>query len=324
LPFHPCNPKDKVNRYIGVEIEVANSDADSGTTVSRVLNKWKSAAVHDGSLPESGYEINTAPAKGEVFEEEINAICAALKEANAHVDSSCGLHVHVDCRDLQYYDLRKVILVYSKVEDSLFRMLAKSRLDNHYCERLSKKFKDILVQKDKDWRRNLLKTTYGNEARAGRRNKYNEARYSALNIHSWFFRKTLEFRHHQGTVDAKKIINWAKICQSIINFAVSHIEKEIEEHFRLVEPDNRLPAILSEDLREYYHSRVNSFKRNAKKEKAIILESEQPELVIQEGDIIFNYGLPQTYTTGTNTIIAPINATNLTHSNNNNETEGEN
>jgi hypothetical protein len=278
LNFHPYNPKDKISRYIGVEIEVSESNPDDGEHIFETLTKWGCAAVHDGSLPETGYEINTAPAKGEVFEKEINAVCAALKVANAKVNSSCGLHVHIDCRDLNFYDLKKTILVYSKVEESLFRMLAKSRTTNHYCQKINKKFDKILIEKDKNWRKNLLEQTYGSNSlgiREARRDKYNEARYYALNIHSWFYRKTLEFRQHQGTVDPKKIINWAKICQSIVNFAVKHSEREIEKHFQNVPIELRLPTILTEDLKDYYFSRVNLFHRPKKIE-------DTPELVMAD------------------------------------------
>ena len=256
---------DKKRRFLAVEIEVASSETNQAYHVNKALDSWQAIAVPDGSLPESGYEINTAPAKGEAFERQIREICGALKKARAEVDTHCGLHVHIDCRDLRYYDLRKVIYTYSKVEESLFSMIAPSRTSNHYCRKLRSKIIDPLSRhyqhdSNKGWRNDLLSVYYDrqNIERGGfRQGKYNDARYYALNLHSWFYRGTIEFRHHHGTVNADKIINWAKICESVINYAMNHSEKDL-----LNDPEfNGLPmhTILSRDLYNYYVERKEHF-----------------------------------------------------------------
>jgi hypothetical protein len=268
-------------RFLAAEIEIAKSDPDKAHLINQALYNWDAIAVRDGSLPIKGYEINTAPAKAEKFENQIGEICAALSEANAEVTRSCGLHIHVDARDLKILDIKRVMQTYLPCEKDLFSMLAHSRKTNSYCEpmtsvhvneRFALNVHRVLRLKEKarPWRKELVDIMYpyprdylGNIiTRYGRpyRDKYNSNRYYALNVHSWFYRKTLEFRHHQGTANAFKIVAWAKICESIVNFGVNHTEEEIENHFNNnLEP---LASILPSNLKEYFLERRKYFKNN--------------------------------------------------------------
>jgi len=45
------------------------------------------------------------------------------------------------------------------------------------------------------------------------------ARYSALNLHSWFYRGSVEFRHHHGCLDATVLVPWAMLCVSMVQRA---------------------------------------------------------------------------------------------------------
>jgi hypothetical protein len=44
-------------------------------------------------------------------------------------------------------------------------------------------------------------------------------RYRGLNLHSWFYQGTLEFRHHEGSTDWEEIVNWAMFCGFIVDLA---------------------------------------------------------------------------------------------------------
>jgi len=59
--------------------------------------------------------------------------------------------------------------------------------------------------------------------------KYGETRYRALNLHSYFLRKSIEFRHHEGSTDAKTIINWAMVCGHVVEAANRLSEAQIRE-----------------------------------------------------------------------------------------------
>lgn len=249
------------NRFMAVEIEVAESDPHKSSKIQKVLGDWDAIVVADGSLGSSGYEINTAPAKGNSFTKQINEICDVLDSANATVDRKCGLHVHIDCRDMRYYDLRKLLYVYCKVEQDLFSMISPRRTNNSYCEKLNGKFykplsREMEHNSPKEWKRSLLQTYYGANIKRGefRKQKYNQNRYYALNVHSWFYRGTIEFRHHHGTVEATAILNWANICHTIVQYAMNNSETDIEKNVDKTAP---LLSVLHDQpkLAEYFKDR---------------------------------------------------------------------
>jgi len=272
LPYFHDSKRHK-GRFISTEIEIAGSDPKKANFVNEAIEKWAAIAVEDGSLPVEGYEINTAPAKDEMFDKEITEICDALKKANAIVTKRCGLHVHLDARDMTYYDLRKILQVYWAVEDDMFSMLPASRRDNRYCLRVKRDqgWSDVIHKKlsNKMWREAMTEKMYSfkhdpmnkRPQNGFRKRKYEQARYYALNLHSWFYRKTIEFRHHHGTADKTKIINWARICESVVDFAMKHSEREIRLHFaNNVTP---LASILNPVLKDYFLERQQYFRINA-------------------------------------------------------------
>jgi hypothetical protein len=59
--------------------------------------------------------------------------------------------------------------------------------------------------------------------------KYGQARYNALNLHSFFYRQTVEFRHHQGTTNAVKATSWGMLCASILDAAQRLSMREIND-----------------------------------------------------------------------------------------------
>ncbi len=235
IVFHESMKLHKVNpskRFIAAEIEVATV-GENGIVVSDVVRGWRGAVVHDGSVQgEVPFEINTAPAAGDKFTQQIDEICAALKTAGGEVNKTCGLHTHVDARDFNFYDIRKFAFLYEKIEEGLFSIIAPSRKTNRYCQPCGKKYvKDLesnIIPKANE--KTLIKNVYGHDERIAtlRGNKYTEARYAAMNLHSWVFRGTIENRMHQGTVNAKKIKMWAMLNAGILDYAYDNTEKLIK------------------------------------------------------------------------------------------------
>lgn len=215
-------------RFLACELEF--DDADDGFHIDRAVAKWGGGIVDDGSLPSSGFEITTAPANGDRFVAQIRDICDALESDNATINSDCGFHVHVDARDFKYWDLRRLVILYAKIEGALFGMVPRGRRHNSYCQRCGPQYLADLTETNRI-KAKMIENVYGFSAnrtfRATRVDKYHPARYKALNIHSWFFRGTIECRLAAGTTNATKIINWATLWASILDYANEHVEAEI-------------------------------------------------------------------------------------------------
>src|ERR1041385_3921165 len=61
---------NKTSRYISAEIEVARLGGHKAL-IEKVVKKWDGNIVYDGTLPEGGFEINTAPAGGDLYVRQV-------------------------------------------------------------------------------------------------------------------------------------------------------------------------------------------------------------------------------------------------------------
>lgn len=259
---------NRSRRFVSAEIEVARVNRDNG--VSTAVKDWGGAIVDDGSLGSYGFEINTAPAGGDLYIKQVTEICDALRESGGTVDGRCGTHVHVDARDLKYLEMRRLLQLYASFEDVFFGMVPESRRDSQYCQPCGDDYMGALKSpvytaaeprhRYKALRKSLVTDLYGDEesyvdpyaatpqrrrrrpgerpvltltdralrSRAERkRDKYHDARYRALNVHSWYYRGTVECRILNGTVDAETIVCWGMLWARMVDAAVALTDAEV-------------------------------------------------------------------------------------------------
>lgn len=190
-----------IGEWIGVEIEcfLPYSDFDTSDEAENTLDrKIKAAKLSrvtikgDGSLDsEDGYGIEVCflfnSSRGY---DDLKKLCDILNDLGAFVNDTCGLHVHLDCRDLiTNYDLtrknvRKRAKRFLKALPILRMMQPKSRLTNTFCK------PGISTRND---------------------------RYYAINITAFQRHKTIEIRLHSGSTNFVKISNWIKLLKFIKN-----------------------------------------------------------------------------------------------------------
>jgi Putative amidoligase enzyme len=255
-----------LNRLLSVEIECDKIKLDAnGTPLRNVLAKWSDSVVSDGSLGGTmAHEICTSPSSGDLFLSHMQEICDEYKLLHAGCTAACGLHVHVDARDLKFYELRKVILLYARTEQALFELCAPCRLNARYSQVCGANYANMSPYPS-EFKRQLLTKFYGGQdaplwssqpskERAksltkSKSQKYIPIRYRALNLHSWFMRQSIEFRHHEGTVNYETIVNWALICGNLIEAA----NKLSEHSIRNLHKNSRqaLLEVLPGNLQDY-------------------------------------------------------------------------
>jgi len=257
----PTNAKgykeNSSKRPISIELELCSVENDD--KLIAWARKTGAGLVEDGSLPDSGVEINTNPASGDYFLQDARSLATALQACGAHVNDTCGLHVHVDASDFSQYDIRRLILLWSAVERSMFDLAGKDRIENDYCRPCSGYYAHIMCGHNlSEWRKRLAIALYkeaNRETRYAKREKYIKSRYYALNLHSYFFRKTFEFRLHEGRMDAHILENWPLLCGRLVDVSMRTPERDL---LSLVKSDRSsedvlasvLPAQLSAWMRE--------------------------------------------------------------------------
>lgn len=256
-------------RFVAAEIEVDGLESNSAA-VDRVVSKWSASVVEDGSLGSGGFEINTAPASGDKFLEQIHQFGKALKDGTPKITNSCGLHVHIDARDFTFNDIRHLIRIYAHVEDALFAMQPERRRSSSYAKRCGKAYEGALdgghgSTEESRLDYHLYGTTDEDSLRYDKGDKYGRARYSALNLHSWFYRRTVECRLHSGSANPRKIASWGVLWALILDAAkVGYvIDKAKSAYEVLLDIASRSPLALS-----YVKDRTAEFNGTTQSEAA--------------------------------------------------------
>ena len=297
--FHPDSPTPnpilkmsdrrhiKSNRYISAEIEVAGLHSpQKKDLLMGVVKKWGGRIVHDGSLPRGGFEINTSPAAGDFFYRQLTDIGDALSEAGAYVNNQCGTHIHADARDYRYTDLTRLILYFEKLEPALLWTQPYERgMNNQYCRAVGKQLANAvrsgslpaMYKKEKGkatpYKTAMITGIYNNRAiaRPPRTNHYGhefgDVHYHSMNLHSWFFRGTVECRIHSGTIVARKVIDWAITWQAIMDRALTITPKEIAA---IDDPVAELLRVSpTPHSKTYIQARINTYKHEYDRNRTI-------------------------------------------------------
>ncbi|MFA5167602.1 MAG: amidoligase family protein [Candidatus Omnitrophota bacterium] len=204
-------------RKYGIEIE-AMMEEDADHLPSERLGSWQQ--VTDGSLGDNGREYVSPILQGDEGFQEIKKFTGGLLGWGYFVNRSCGLHVHIDGRDLGCAEIKKLLKITRYFEPVLYAMLPESRHEGSYSVPLERfpKSRFRIGAKDEEALKRLWYGPKGSR-KVDLKSKYHHSRYYGLNIHSWFYRRSLEFRYHSGTLSSLKITNFIVICQAMVDKA---------------------------------------------------------------------------------------------------------
>jgi Putative amidoligase enzyme len=167
-----------------------------------VYSGWK--IVPDGSVAR-GAELVSPILSGRTGCESTILACKALKDGGASTDQSTGLHVHHTVADLDTDEFKKVYAFWFNAQDAIEELVSPSRRLSHWCKKVS--------QSDLGAIENMEDLHYTGRNVLARRD-----RYLNLNVQAYLNYQTMEIRWHQGTRDARKIIGWTSLFQSIITY----------------------------------------------------------------------------------------------------------
>jgi len=154
---------------------------------------------------------------------KLQEVIRALKNAGAKVNSSCGLHVHIDAINHNRQSLKNLIgIMYSK-EDILFKAL---KVNEERASRWCQKVREPMLKKARrlsgDETRDLTRLeSIWYEGSSGSYEHYNWTRYYALNLHSVFYRGTVEFRCFNATLHAGRAKSYINLCLAISSQAIA-------------------------------------------------------------------------------------------------------
>ncbi|WP_185226118.1 amidoligase family protein [Chryseobacterium indologenes] len=193
---------------------------------------WK--FVSDGSIRgNNAKEIVSPVLQGPDGLKDFRKACKALRLSNAQVNTTCGVHVHLDANDYSIENFKTLLKNQYLVEIQIDRIMPRSRKANNntYCQGFRSNNQNTFFQKIDACRTvnelaNLFRT-----------------RYFKLNLQSFQRHGTVEFRQHGASTNFLKIKNWILICARLVEFSKQNI---------LLTDINQ---ILDENLQEYFEDR---------------------------------------------------------------------
>lgn len=235
--------------------------------------------THDGSVQPSGLEMVTAPMFGDQFISAMTELAVKCDHYKVTVNKTCGTHVHVAALDYDYFDVRRLMSVYAAIESDIFALLPPSRQDNRFCRKLARNLReqvqswwDIPLDATHDLKVAVLKfiTTFNaereyREVSTVKQGKYGQSdiRYVALNLHSWVYRGTFEYRHWPGTTDFTDMVCWPLLC----GWMVETIHKLSDGVAQKIGSLNDMLTMVDNNGRPYFPPFLTTWVQNIRHER---------------------------------------------------------
>ena len=127
-------------RSIGVELEIANWK-NLSMRPSTAIPGVSYNTSHDWSVKPSETEMVLKPLRGDAIIRGMLGVSEAGITNQCELNDSCALHVHVGAKDLSYWEIRRLLEVYVRVEGEIYsKLIAPHRRELpsiHYCQMLT-------------------------------------------------------------------------------------------------------------------------------------------------------------------------------------------
>lgn len=235
------------NRNFGIEIEfvgvartlverelrAAGIDARVESYNHRTTENWK--IVTDASLHDSSGltgELVSPILQGADGFRQLKTVCNVLNSIQGcTVNRTCGLHVHLDCRDMTAPEIATVFERYGEYEQQIDQIMPISRRGGtqRWCRSISNHKSLLKAHGDKRSQASAL------------------GRYYKVNMTNVATRGAMEFRQHSGTTEYPKISNWVK-------FLMAFVERSIVLS-RTAPTAHEVPVIRPRKSRAFDHAR---------------------------------------------------------------------
>jgi hypothetical protein len=209
--------------------------SDYGLNLGTDKNSWHfeedTSIVHRG-----GVELISPILRGFEGLLELYRFFQLLGEIpGAQIDQSCGFHVHhgVDAKNYECARLKELIRIVYSMEDYIYLLIAGGRIEKDTCRPMDldnnalRKLGDCKDTCKKNSCR-LKELWYSQENRydpdARRSDRYDLTRYHGLNLHSYWYRSTIEFRYHSAVLhQIDEAMQWIIFTQFLVELSAGLI-----------------------------------------------------------------------------------------------------
>ena len=170
---------------------------------------WK--CLTDGSLGsiDRGWEFVSPILRGENGLAQIETVCKTLSDFGCTLSKKCGYHVHVGAKkdglrpDLGFY--KNAAKLYAVFETAIDSMMPPSRRASacNYARSMTSASPSALDRASNFDALCAAATSHASKP---------EQRFYKVNLRAWDRHRTVEWRHHSGTLDPLKARMWTLAC----------------------------------------------------------------------------------------------------------------
>lgn len=155
--------------------------------------------------------------------------------SGVEIDYSCGFHVHHGVNPEKYtcQQLKELVRIVYAIEDYLYLLIGEDRISRDTCRPMDLSivdFRDLKKCEDECARSGCKikqlwyspKNRYDPDCK--RSDRYDMTRYHGLNLHSYWYRSTIEFRYHCAVLDKiDEAMQWILFTQLLVELSDGNI-----------------------------------------------------------------------------------------------------
>lgn len=156
--------------------------------------------------------------------EIIQRIIRKLRGIGMIVNDTCGIHIHVDFDKSNARGIRNLLNLMGYYEKALYSQLKVSFWrEMKWCRYTNEKFIENINEINHINSRTIMNQWYDNALERACFH-YDSSRYTALNLHSLWQDKGVEFRLFNSTTHAGKVKAYIQFCLALSDFACKNME----------------------------------------------------------------------------------------------------
>lgn len=201
------------------------------------LNSW--CFQSDNSVRGKGHTMHGAELTSPILRgidgllQVYNAFKLLGEIEGVDIDSSCGLHVHhgVDRNVYSCKELQQLVRIVHQYEDEFYLLIPGNRRDLETCRPIEIDVASFLsvCEGDTDKSNCRIKELWYSVANrydkeVGENARYDRTRYHGLNLHSYWYRSTIEFRYHSAVLHKiDEALQWIIFTQFLIELSQGYV-----------------------------------------------------------------------------------------------------
>lgn len=194
--------------------------------------QWKVPGIvyeRDGSLRNNGMEFITSPMTYSNLKYCLATFFTKNPITPANYSERTSIHVHTNCLNLTWEQVKALCLVYQVLEKLLFVWVGGDRDKNIFCvpwHQTNLTYKALKDDHDVTKFRNWQK-------------------YTALNLLPLYTQGTVEWRHMYGHCDVQKILLWCQIINHIYAYVSVTSLEDVKKHIMTLNVSSEYNTLLT-------------------------------------------------------------------------------